>query len=857
MYIRLLSVLCCFVSLCLQASAQSKKSHPLTVSWQPLLNNYAGKEHALSTLTLTNSSDTDFPWEGWKLYFNFIRLAEPVDDKQPLDVQHINGDYFYFVPNAKGKTLKPGEQVTYTMISKSWVVNFNDAPQGFYLDWGGDKQEALGAVTILTPPDAKAFYRVGGDAEMDAEKIYAKNLRYQADGPLAKGQVLPTPVSTRVGKGAYTLKNNIAIHYDAEFLKEGELLKTELEGLFRINSRLLPQATSRNTGIALIQDNTLAVEAYTLDVSKTGITLRAGTQAGMFYAIQSLKLLVDPAQYDAQHQAAVTVPYVAIKDVPRFGSRSLMLDVARNFQSKAQILKVLDVMALYKLNTLHFHLNDDEGWRLEVPSFPELTAVGARRGHWTADGNADWLPPSYGSGPSLDNPRASGFYSQADFIEILQYAQSRHIQVIPEVETPGHARAAIQAMNSRYRKLMATGDTVAAHKYLLQSPGDSSEFRSVQKWNDNVMDLSLPSVYTFLEQLTDDIVGLYKQAGVELQTIHFGGDEVPNGVWEGSPAFAKLKAADATINDPFDLWTRHFDILYNMLQKRGLDLSGWEEVGMEKMLEDGRKKWVPYAGFQDRNIYLNVWNNLGGNEDLAYRLANAGYKVKLSFVSNFYMDMAYYKAFREQGFYWGGFIDMERPYSFVPFDYLHTQKQDWLGRPLPERVLAGAEKLTEKGKKNIVGLQASLWSETIKSEKEMERMLFPRLLAFSERAWAQPGVWEQGTENQEQAYQAALTKFFQLVGAQELQRLPFIHGGVAYRIPTPGLSVVDGQVFANMELPGFDIRYTEDGADPTLSSKRYTGPIAQKTGLVFRAFNKQGDASLPITWSIKSTNDEK
>lgn len=278
---------------------------------------------------------------------------------------------------------------------------------------------------------------------------------------------------------------------------------------------------------------------------------------------------------------------------------------------------------------------------------------------------------------------------------------------------------------------------------------------------------------------------------------------------------------------------------------------------MEKVMEDGRKKWVPFAGFQDRAIYLNVWNNLGGNEDLAYRLANAGYKVKLSFVSNFYMDMAYYKQFREQGFYWGGFIDMERPYSFVPFDYLRNQKQDWLGRPLPDRVLAGAEKLTEKGKKNIVGLQASLWSETIKTEQEMERMLFPRLLAFSERAWARAGSWEHGDENQDHAYQAALKKFFHIVGAQELQRLPYIHGGVAYRIPTPGLKQQDGKVLANMELPGFEIRYNADGSAPTPASKRYEGPIPYRKGLVFKAFNTQGDASLSISLDLKQSYDEK
>lgn len=848
---RIFLIMACLVWLVSAGSAQVKDSFPLTISWQPLLNNYQGKEQALSELVIENSSNKPFPWAGWKLYFNFIRLAEPVDSLQPMDVHHINGDYFYFLPNANGKLLQPGEKVKYTLVSKSWVVNYNDAPQGFYLDWGNNKIEPLGAVETLLPADEKAFYRVGGDVEMDAQRIYEKNQRYQDLNKLPVGQILPTPVSSQLGKGAYTLQKNIALYVESDFSAEGQLLKADLLQLFNLPSRLNEGKASSSLGVHLIKDNSLREEAYKLIISAKGIVLKASTRAGMFYAIQSLKLLVDPKFYNPKNSSPVILPCIEIFDEPRFGSRSLMLDVARNFQTKDQVLKILDMMALYKLNTLHFHLNDDEGWRLEIPSIPELTEVGARRGHWTDTEEKPSLPPSYGSGPFLDNPRASGYYSQGDFIEILQYAQRRHIQVIPEIETPGHARAAIVAMDFRYQRLLKEGDTVGANRYLLRSPGDSSIYRSVQKWNDNVMDVSLPSVYTFLEQVTDDIITLYKQASVGLSTIHFGGDEVPNGVWEHSPAFAKLKLENSEIKETGDLWVRHFDILYKMLEKKGLRLSGWEEVGMQKVVENGKKKWIPFTGFKDRSVFLNVWNNLGGNEDLAYRLANAGYKVKLSFVSNFYMDMAYYKHFREQGFYWGGFIDLEKPFSFVPFDYLHTQKQDWLGRQLPERVLTTAEKLTEEGKRNIVGLQALLWSETIKSEREMERMLFPRLLAFSERAWAQPGSWEQHGDIHGQAYQDALRTFFNVVGSQELQRLPYLHGGVAYRIPTPGVKNIDGKVFVNMELPGFEVRYSEDGSEPTVNSKLYKEPIPYKTGMIFRAFNSQGDSSLPISLDLK------
>jgi len=170
-----------------------------------------------------------------------------------------------------------------------------------------------------------------------------------------------------------------------------------------------------------------------------------------------------------------------------------MLDVARNFQPKKQVLKLLEAMSLYKLNTLHLHLTDDEGWRLELPSLPELTSVGAKRGH-TLD-SKHYLPPSHGSGPDVENTVGSGFYSRADYLEILRYATDRHITVIPEIETPGHARAPIKAMDARYDRLMAEGKEEEAAKNLLRDLNDKSEYRSVQYWNDNVIDVSLPSTY--------------------------------------------------------------------------------------------------------------------------------------------------------------------------------------------------------------------------------------------------------------------------------------------------------------------------------------------------------------------------
>jgi hexosaminidase len=246
-----------------------------------------------------------------------------------------------------------------------------------------------------------------------------------------------------------------------------------------------------------------------------------------------------------------------------------MVDIARNFQSKQQLLKTLDLMALYKLNVLHFHFSDDEGWRLEIPGLPELTTVGARRGHALNDEN--FLHPSFGSGPDIAS-HGTGFYSKADFIEILKYAKERHIDVIPEIETPGHARAAVASMTARYNRLLKEGQKAEAEQYLLYHPADTSKYKSVQRWYRNVIDVSLPSTYTFLEKVVDEIVLMYKEANAPLETLHFGGDEVPGGVWAGSPAVHRLMKENSSVKTISDLWYYFFGNISEMLGKKGLDI---------------------------------------------------------------------------------------------------------------------------------------------------------------------------------------------------------------------------------------------------------------------------------------------
>jgi len=562
----------------------------------------------------------------------------------------------------------------------------------------------------------------------------------------------------------------------------------------------------------------------------------------MFYGIQSFFSLVPPSAW-VHIQRAIQIPCVEVKDEPRFGYRAFMLDVGRNFQPKKEIFRVLDVLALYKINVFHMHLTEDEGWRLEIPSLPELTEVGGRRGH-SLD-SKHFLPASHGSGGELDNKTGTGFYTRADFIEILKYADARHIMVMPEIEAPGHARAAIKSMNARYDRLMAEGKKAEAEKYLLYDAADKSQYSTAQYWTDNVIDVSLPSTYNFVETVISDIVSMYKDAGVPLKTINWGGDEVPAHVWEKSPAYLALKATHPEIKSTADLWYYFYGRVNQLIKAKGLYLSGWEEMALRKTALDGQPFYIPNPDFMPEHLQAEVWNNTlgGGNEDLAYKLANAGYKTVLTPVTNLYFDMAHYKSFDEPGYYWGAFSDIDKPFSFIPFDYFKNAKVDRDGLPLNRNIFIGKQRLTEYGKSNILGIQSAVWGENIKSTERLEYMLLPRLLGFAERAWAKDPDWatEKNTAKSDSLYNIAWSNFLNVLGKRELPRLSYFNGGYNYRVPKPGIVLQDGKYAANVQFPGLIIRYTTNGKDPDEKSKPYNDAVTNDGNAIkFRAFDTKG-----------------
>jgi hexosaminidase len=834
-----------FFSFLKQVAAQNKSGfsvNDLSIKWELVSNQYQGKTNALNSITIINNGRQPLPSTGWSIVFSSSREIFDLPAADGIKFEHINGDLYKLYPIKGFSGIKSRQAARTRYISNGVSLNFSAAPSGMYLVW--DNQPDRG-VSLKNPElifsDSSIRYKT--PADVYAENKFIETIPYE-QLPV----VFPSPVSCERGKGDFVLDKDVAIIAGTALSVEANYLAaelTKLTGKQPVVATAFIQAVKSSINLQL---EPMKEEGYKLIIRPDNIQLSASSGAGIFYGIQTLKSMMAPGSWSAVNNT-ISIPCAVIMDEPRFSVRSLMMDIARNFQPKKELLRVIDLMSLYKLNMLHLHFNDDEGWRIEMPSFPELTVLGSLRGH-PLD-SKKLLPASYGAGPVPGKPTGSGHYTRAEFIEILKYARERHISIVPEIETPGHARAAIKSMDARYEKFIQKGNKEEAERYLLRDLNDLSEYSTAQAWTDNVMCVALSSVYNFIEQLVDDISGIYKEAGVPLSTIHFGGDEVPDGAWERSPKCQELIKNDSLLKETNDLWYYYFTRVDSILKKRNLFLSGWEEVGMRKTKLNGGKKLIVNPELANEGYRLNVWNNQfgGGMEDLPYRLANAGYKVILSPVSNNYFDMAYYRAPGEPGFYWGGFQDLDKPFYFIPFDYFKNAKENSIGEPIKPSYFIGKDLLTDYGKSNIAGIQGLIWSETIRSEAGLEYMILPKLLGLAERAWAVDPEWAKEKDSVAAArlYSKAWSVFVNVVGQRELPRLSYYGGGFQYRIPPPGVVLESGSVMVNMQLPGFMLRYTIDGEEPTLNSSNYTVPVTEKGTIKIKAFNASGRSSRTIT----------
>ena len=791
----------------------------LQLRWELLGDSITGdRGFSRAAFTITNRGTKPLAPSGWAIYYSALHGADSGTVGGGFAIGDTTGDLHRLVPGAGFAGLAPGASVrieyrTYPLLNTSFV------PKGPYIVFDAAKDLGLALNDYTAVPFERSPQGAGHDP-----RVVTPGDQFALDSvirliPASElPPVFPTPLEATPATGTLHLAALPRVDAPEALKGEAAFAAEYLRPYFRAAGQ---GSVPLRLEVGAVAGQTSA-EAYTLVVDPAqGVSIVGASPAGVFYGLQSLRSLLPATPPGPTPRGGVDLPAIRVVDAPRFGYRGFMLDVARNFHPKPVVLRTLDLLARYKINVFHVHLTDDEGWRIELPSLPELTALGSRRGHPPDSGTH--LPPAFGSGPTVDRPFGSGFYSRADWIEILRYAAARHIEVIPEIEMPGHARAAVKAMQRN-------------PQYKLDDPDDRSVYSTAQQYHDNEMNPALETTYAFITRVVQDLAAIHREAGVPLRHIHMGGDEVPAGVWEGSPAVQTyLKAHNLASVD--DLWFVFFGRVEQIVKAQDVSLGGWEEIAVRRTSRDGQRMNIANPDFATHGWRAYVWNNVPGwgNEDLAYRLANGGYDVVLSPVSNFYFDLAWNQNPEESGLDWGGYVDLRKPFEFIPFDYYRNVHAD-------PGVFVGKERLTDYGRTHIVGIQGNLWSETLGAEGRVEYMIAPRLLALAERAWAADPDWAKERDPAKSAalFRDAWSRFVNVVGQRELPRLDREVPALVYRIPTPGLQNDGGTVRCSVELPGFTLRYTTDGSEPTVRSAVVRGPIALRGTIRVAAFTTTG-----------------
>ncbi len=828
----------------------------LKLSWEIISNDYSEEAKVKAKFIIENNSDFTFNESNWALFYNQAP-RDPLSSNTNTKVEHVSGDWFKLSPE-KGFELNPGKSIEIEYESAAWYIKESDAAVGPYFvfyDKNGNETGVVAAknYSILPFTLPEQINRHKNDAEPIPTAAWQfdqnKNLEELDASELLP--IVPKPVSYKVTGEPVAFDEHVEILYEKGLENEAnylsEFLGNTFDAEFAVSEATEAKSNSVFLALGNISVNGKSKEAYQLDVKKNKSVLIQGSDAaGVFYGIQSLIALL-PVDLFVGNEVMVVLSEMQIKDAPRFEYRGMHLDVARNFQTKETVKKAIDILAFYKINNLLFYITEDEGWRVEIEELPELTEIGSHRGHTTKDAIA--LHPSYGSGPEAyaEGSYGSGYYTRDEFIELIKYAKARHINVIPEIGFPGHSRAAIKAMEARYEKFMALGDEEKANEFRLIDPEETSKYRSAQWYSDNIVNVARPSTYKFYETVVDDIIEIYKEAGVKLEFLHTGGDEVPEGSWSESPMCAALMNEFPEYKDPKNLQAYGTRKVVEMLRSKNLKIGGWEEVAL---LKDETGRYNPNPEFAGKEVYPYVWNTLGSNTELSYRLANAGYPVIMCNVSNFYFDLAYNKDPREPGLYWGGLGNVRDAWQVAPFDVFTTTGQTAMGEEIDtEKAYEGLERIQPEAIKNIIGVQAQIWAETIKDgEDDLMLRILPKLMGFATTAWSPEREWESISDKnkREASWDKGWNIFANTLAQKELPRLTLFHGGYNYHVPAPGGKIVDGNLHANSTYPGLIIRYTSDGSEPDVNSTVYTEPVHVSGKVKIKAFDVAGKGSLSM-----------
>lgn len=790
--------------------------------------------------------------KNWAIYFS---QTDPLLAQAPGEfvIEHINGDLHRITPDVAFAGFSAGETKTLHFIVRGLNLTEAKIMPNYYVVAEGEgvnsEARVIASTRIVIDPETGLEVRpYAVDISTDQFKssandktplassrfLYQRNL---ANGALnepwqaARG-LIPTPLKMDDSGVDIKLSHGIAIelHSVDRSALQVALERLKLLGVHESASGIVVAVTVA----ADYQRGTNTKGAYQLDISADKITIMAADNSGAFYGLQSLAGLVSIG--------SASIPEVTIVDQPRYDYRGMHIDVGRNFHSKQLLLDVMDQMAAYKLNKLHLHLGEDEGWRLQIPGLPELTDVGSRRCHDPEENTC--LLMQLGADVSGAGP-LDGFYSRADYIELVTAAEARHIQLIPSFDMPGHSRAVIKSMEVRYRKFMTAGDQMAAEQYLLSDLNDKTEYESIQYYSDNTINACMESPYVFLAKVIDEIKLMHEEAGQPLTVYHIGADETA-GAWQDSPLCQTFFTSNKFgVNSAQDLGAYFIQRVSNLLLDKEITVAGWS---------DGLSHTAPEK--MPKKVQSNIWDVLpwaGVTE--ANKQANRGWDVVLSTPDALYFDFPYEASPKEGGYYWATrHLNTQKVFNFMPGN-LAAMAEIYKGTQ--ENNFTIADKAPLNKGVEWAGLSGQIWSETIRSDEAVEYAVFPRLLALAERAWHQPD-WElpyqyEGatysatsgyfSESLRSARDADWQQFANTLGHKEFAKLDA--AAIQYRVPTVGAVIELGQLKANVSFPGLAIEYRV----LTGPWQLYVGPVAVNGAVEVRAISADGarrGRSMPV-----------
>lgn len=480
--------------------------------------------------------------------------------------------------------------------------------------------------------------------------------------------IIPYPNSVVTYPGSYKFEY-CSLSFNKELKNEAVYLKNVLKEDFGMNSVF---SKKRGNICMILSPQFENAEGYRLQIDKEGVRIYASSPQGIFYGIQTLRQVLR-----MQHNE-LCAGYLTIDDEPAFRWRAFMLDDARAFKGVKVVKQLLDEMAILKMNTFHWHLTEDQGWRIEIKKYPKLTEVGATR---------DSTQLNWYESTTFDGVPLTGFYTQKEIKEIVKYAADRHITIIPEIEMPGHASAAIAA----YPWLGTSGEAIKVPCVF----GVLSEAF-------NVAD---PKVLGFLEDVIDEVIELFPS-----KIIHIGGDEVKYEQWKGSPVvqdFMKEKG----IGSPNELQVWFTNHIYDYLQSKGKRMMGWNDITGDKLHHYHDSVEGDMRQKLSSDALVQFWT---GDLELLQKAAKNGHEIVNSFHEYTYLNYNHDR------------ITPGLEYSFVPIPL----EKAYSFSPVPKN-------FPVQWRKQIIGMGCQMWGEWIPTVKSMYKMIYPYWAAHAETGWTQ------------------------------------------------------------------------------------------------------------------------